>query len=238
MTCARSSIVVRTGTAIALAVGLLGSMPSVSTAETRRLVVRVYDTGLGDPSMRTAAIETASTIVQLAGITVEWHDCTENGRRPACQDARRSGNFIARLMATIAPGTPLRSTIEALDTQGDTEPALGFAVIDPDTHGAKMATVFHDQVEAVARRTGVARSELLGRALAHEVGHLLLAVRGHSRTGLMRAVWTDEELTRDRPNDWMFTSADREKLQLVVIDPHQRVPVEESASRRVRRRSN
>jgi predicted Zn-dependent protease len=81
-----------------------------------------------------------------------------------------------------------------------------------------MATVFHDQVEAVARRTGVARSELLGRALAHEIGHLLLGVRGHSRTGLMRAVWTDDELTRDRPEDWMFTSDDRERLQQVFIE--------------------
>jgi hypothetical protein len=218
MTCARSSIVVRAGTAIAFAVGLLGSMPSISTAETRRLVVRVYDTGITDTSMRTAAIETASTIVEMAGISVEWYDCTENGRRPACQDARRSGNFIARLMPALAPGATLRPAIAALDTQGDTEPPLGFAVIDPDTHGAKMATVFHDQVERVARRTGVARNELLGRALAHEVGHLLLGVRGHSRTGLMRAVWTDDELTRNRPEDWMFTSDDRERLQQVFIE--------------------
>jgi hypothetical protein len=218
MTRARSSIVVRAGTAIAFAVGLLGSMPSISTAETRRLVVRVYETGISDPSIRTAAIETASTIVARAGIAVEWYDCTENGRRPACRDTRRSGNFIARLMPTITPGTPLRSAVAALDTQGDTEPPLGFAVIDPDTHGAKMATVFHDRVDAVARRTSVARSELLGRALAHEVGHLLLGVRGHSRTGLMRAVWTDEELTRHRPSDWMFTSADRQKLQHVFME--------------------
>ena len=218
MTCARSSIVVRAGTAIAFAVGLLGSMPGISTAETPRLVVRVYETGISDPSIRTAAIETASAIVERAGLAVEWYDCTEDGRRPACRDTRRNGNFIARLMPTITQGTPLRSAIAALDTQGDTEPPLGFAVIDSDTHGAKMATVFHDQVDAVARRTGVARSELLGRALAHEVGHLLLGVRGHTRTGLMRAVWTDEELTRDRPSDWMFTSGDRQKLQHVFID--------------------
>ena len=217
MTCARPSIVVRVGTTITLTVGLIGSVPSISTAETPRLVVRVYDTSLGNPSLRTAAIEHAATIVAMSGIMVEWYDCTESGRRPTCQDARRSGSFIARLLPTIAPGTPLRSGVEALDTQGDTEPPLGFAVIDPDTHGARMATVFHAQVEAIARRTGVARSELLGRALAHEVGHLLLGVRGHSRTGLMRAVWTDEELTRDRRDDWVFAAADRQKLQQVFI---------------------
>jgi hypothetical protein len=219
MTCARSSIVVRAGTTIAFAAGLICSMLISSTAETRRMVVRVYETGLGDPSMRTAAVQTAAAIVEMAGITVEWYDCTEHGRRPMCQDARRRGNFIVRLMPTMSSGTALRRpAIEALDTQGDTESPLGFAVVDSDTHAGKMATVFHDQVEAVARRTGVARSELLGRALAHEVGHLLLGVRGHSRTGLMRAVWTDEELTRDRPDDWMFAPADRQKLQQLFIE--------------------
>jgi hypothetical protein len=82
-----------------------------------------------------------------------------------------------------------------------------------------MATVFHDQIQAVARRTGVARSELLGRALAHEVGHLLLGVRGHSRSGIMRAVWTDDELTRDRPDDWVFAPVDSQRLQQVFIEP-------------------
>jgi len=183
------------------------------------VVVRVYETGIGDVALRTAAIRTAASIVEMAGVSVEWYDCTDNGRRPVCQDARRSGNFIARLMPTLTPSAPLRKlSIEALGAQGDAEPPLGFAVVDPDTHAGKMATVFHDQVQAVARRTGVARSELLGRALAHEVGHLLLGVRGHSRSGIMRAVWTDDELTRDRSDDWVFASADRQKLQQVFIE--------------------
>ena len=191
---------------------------ATGSAETRRVVVRVYETGIGDVAFRTAAIRTAASIVEMAGVFVEWYDCTDNGRRPVCQDARRSGNFIARIMPTLTPGAPLRKlSVEALGAQGD-EPPLGFAVVDPDTHAGKMATVFHDQVQAVARRTGVARSELLGRALAHEVGHLLLGVRGHSRSGIMRAVWTDDELTRDRSDDWVFASADRQKLQQVFIE--------------------
>jgi hypothetical protein len=190
------------------------------SAETRRVVVRVYETAIGDVALRTAAIQTAASIVEMAGIVVEWYDCTDNGRRPVCQDARRSGNFIARIMPTLTPGAPLRKlSIEALGAQGDAEPPLGFAVVDPETHAGKMATVFHDQVHAVARRTGVARSELLGRALAHEVGHLLLGVRGHSRSGIMRAVWTDDELTRDRSDDWVFAPVDRQRLQQVFIEP-------------------
>ena len=219
MSYARAAIVVRVSTAIIVTFAMLSLAVITGQAETWRVVVRVYDTGIGDVALRTAAIRTASSIVELAGVSVEWYDCSDNGRRPVCQDARRSGNFIARIMPTLTPGAPLRKlSVAALGTQGDAEPLLGFAVVDPDTHAGTMATVFHDQVETVARRTGVARSELLGRALAHEVGHLLLGVRGHSRTGIMRAVWTDDELTRDRAEDWVFTSADRQRLQQVVIE--------------------
>ncbi len=218
MTYAGSSIAVRVSTAITIGFAMVSLTATTVSAETRRVVVRVYETGIGDVALRTAAIRTAASIVEMAGVFVEWYDCTDNGRRPVCQDARRSGNFIARIMPTLTPGAPLRKlSVEALGAQGD-EPPLGFAVVDPDTHAGKMATVFHDQVQAVARRTGVARSELLGRALAHEVGHLLLGVRGHSRSGIMRAVWTDDELTRDRSDDWVFASADRQKLQQVFIE--------------------
>jgi hypothetical protein len=218
MTYAGSSIAVRVSTAITIGFAMVSLTATTGSAETRRVVVRVYETGIGDVALRTAAIRTAASIVEMAGVFVEWYDCTDNGRRPVCQDARRSGNFIARIMPTLTPGAPPRKlSVEALGAQGD-GPPLGFAVVDPDTHAGKMATVFHDQVQAVARRTGVARSELLGRALAHEVGHLLLGVRGHSRSGIMRAVWTDDELTRDRSDDWVFASADRQKLQQVFIE--------------------
>ena len=199
---------------------LVISAATNSSGETHRVVVRVYETGIGDPALRAAAIETASAIVETAGISVEWYDCTDNGRRPVCQDARRAGNFIARIMPTLSTGPALKkSAIDALENSGNYEPALGFAVVDPDTRVGKMATVFHDQIDAVARRTGVARSELLGRALAHEVGHLLLGVRGHSRSGIMRAVWTDDELSRARSDDWLFTPADTQRLQQTFIEP-------------------
>jgi len=59
------------------------------------------------------------------------------------------------------------------------------------THGA---TLGGHAVKAAVERAGIDPGALLGRALAHEVGHLLLRSPGHSPGGLMRAVWTDEEL--------------------------------------------
>jgi hypothetical protein len=204
----------RTATAIALgALTVLLAAPNAD-AEGRRVTVRVYDAGDGTPSMRADAIRIAAAIVEQAGIAADWHDCTDESMRPECQDARRSLNFIVRFMPRFVPaGQGSRIALEAKTTSGAQQSELGFAIIDPSTLVGAMATIYHDRVLAVARRAGVERSELLGRALAHEVGHLLLQATGHSPSGLMRAVWTDEELTQNRADDWLFTTADRLRLQ-------------------------
>ena len=123
MTYAGPSIAVRVSMAITIAFAMASLTATMGSAETRRVVVRVYETGIGDVALRTAAIHTAASIVEIAGVLVEWYDCTDNGRRPVCQDARRSGNFIARIMPTLRPGAPLRKlSVEPLGAHGDAEP--------------------------------------------------------------------------------------------------------------------
>ena len=100
------------------------------------------------------------------------------------------------------------------DDDGDLQ--LGFAAVDPAGQGNVMATIYYDRVLHVARRAGLGVSDLLGRAMAHEIGHLLLRVPGHNRSGLMRAVWTDAELAQNRRDDWLFTDAERLQLQASV----------------------
>jgi hypothetical protein len=179
-----------------------------------RVVVRIYDTGETGADVRAAAIREATAIMEEAGVSIAWHDCTTTDRSLACGKSPDAWNLIVRIMANVGAGTPTRSAVTARKGFVDADSLLGFAVVDPDGHGDAMATLFDDQVEAVAQRTGVERSELLGRALAHEVGHLLLRATGHSRTGLMRAVWTDEELTGNRHDEWVFAAADRRRLQI------------------------
>ena len=45
---------------------------------------------------------------------------------------------------------------------------------------------------------------LLGRAIAHELGHLLMATSAHSAHGLMRPLWTQSEIRRRARTDWTF----------------------------------
>jgi hypothetical protein len=66
----------------------------------------------------------------------------------------------------------------------------------------------------------------LGRVLAHEIGHVLLAVAQHDRAGLMRAVFTPAELGSPDRESFQLTSDDlgrlRSRIQVMTRGPETR----------------
>ena len=112
--------------------------------------------------------------------------------------------MVVRIMPTNAPSAT---------------PELGFASIDPAGRVTVIATVYYDAVQQVAKRTGLDARALLGRAIAHEIGHLLLRAPGHGRNGLMRPLWTDAELVRNRPEDWAFSDDESRQLRAAAREP-------------------
>jgi hypothetical protein len=73
--------------------------------------------------------------------------------------------------------------------------------------------VFGDAIATWAERGQSDRSRLLGRVMAHEIGHLILGAGSHSATGLMRGQWSVPEIQRDRPEEWLMSPEDGRKLR-------------------------
>lgn len=193
-------------------------MVGVAAAETppANLVIRIYDGTATAAANRAAARQTAATIVANAGIEAAWYDCTDDSQRTECASSRGGRELIIRIMATAPRGTVVTGGAVETDALAPTfRLILGFAVIDPVSGVGSLATVFMDRIEALARRTDVPASSLLGLTIAHEVGHLLLGTATHGRTGLMREVWTDEELALGREDDWLFAPSERQMLRSV-----------------------
>jgi len=167
------------------------------------LVLRVFDRS-GEPAAdRRAAIATADAVLRQADVTATWVDCSKGSRlaaRAACTTPLASGELAVRI--TPAPR----------DNAPAAHRALGYSHVEAQV-GGTLATVFSDRVAWLAASSGVRPSTLLGRAMAHEVGHLLIGTNEHSDEGLMRAVWTAAELSRNDRADWAFTAADRDRLQ-------------------------
>jgi hypothetical protein len=193
----------RTAGAVASCLALVTGTPA--HAGNRDVVIRLYDMVTTDARSRAAAMHAASDAIASAGITVTWRDCSRGGAAHPCRTVRNAGDLVVRIVPTNKADAP-----ESTTTQ------LGFAPIDPSGGATVIATVYYDVVQGAARRTGLGSSELLGRAIAHEVGHLLLRAPGHGHSGLMRPLWTDEELMQNRPGDWTFSEADRRQVQAVA----------------------
>jgi len=159
------------------------------------VVVRVYDThGVPEDTVTTARA-TAERILRAADVSVRWATCPCSGPVGPVE-----------LMVRLSAATP------------DSEPAsLGFSYVDLDRKAGTLATLFDDRVHALADAAGVDEGELLGRAMAHEIGHLLLGTRDHAPAGLMRGLWTINELERNRPWEWAISRKDGATMRQAVV---------------------
>jgi|SRR5688572_21455011 len=203
-------------TAVATFLALAASVPCrAQAADTpSRVSIRIYDTASSADDQRAAAIQIAAAILAEAGVNAAWFDCTGDADRQACVPPRAERELVIRIAPTFVPTTMgIHGTIESRIDRNAAGLVLGYAVVEPSTGAGALATVFLERVLGIAQRTAVQPSALLGRAIAHEVGHLLLGTNGHSRTGLMREVWTDAELLLDRREDWLFGRSERADLE-------------------------
>jgi hypothetical protein len=124
------------------------------------LQVTVCDLASVHQAILTAAEAVADDAYRRIGVIIDWSD---------------------RCLAG-APGLYVNLTFVSSAVIELSDVTVGFA-----ESGATDATVLYDRVELVAHRYHVKREILLGYAIAHELGHLLLPPHSHSETGVMRA---------------------------------------------------
>ena len=129
--------------------------------EPLHLRVTVCDRASVRQAILTAAEAVAADAYRRVGVIIDWSD--------------------AGCLAG-APGLYVNLTSISNAVLDVSSVTVGFA-----ESGASDATVLYDRVEFVAHRYHVKREILLGYAIAHELGHLLLPPHSHSETGVMRA---------------------------------------------------
>jgi hypothetical protein len=186
----------------------------LTTMLTMWLGVRIYDTaGVSAKDLETARV-TVQLAMQRASIEVIWQNCSDTTVPGGSCNAPAGAREVAvRLVA--AAGEPIAPT------------TLGYSVVDVQTHAGTLATVFEDRVSALARRTDFDAGRLLGFAIAHEIGHLLLGTSAHAPCGLMRAVWSDVELRQNSAAEWTWSRREETKMRrgLAARSPQPVAPV-------------
>jgi hypothetical protein len=184
----------------------LSAAPLAQSVPSLRL--RAYNGfGVAGPEI-VLALRTAEEILRDAGLVPSWRECrTPSGPSAAasdrCDDVVAGAEMVLRLVA--APRS-VRPPV-----------TLGFSHVDAGTGVGTLATVFPDRVKAMAARTGTNAGVLMGRVVAHEVGHLLLGTMAHASGGLMRGHWTDEAVRAQVSGDWLFSRDEAVRMRRAAL---------------------
>jgi hypothetical protein len=157
------------------------------------VVVRVYDASGALAGTNRAALNFARKTMEPASIDIIWRICSTP---QVCNARIAPGELAIRIVRSRGP------------RRYDRLLPLGDAMLDTGSGSGVLATIYFDRVEWLAREAGTASHVLLGRAIAHELGHLLLATTTHGPAGLMRALWSQDEVRRGQPRDWSFAPAE------------------------------
>lgn len=187
-----------------------------------RVVIRTYDyTGMPTHELARAWNE-VQAIFDDAGITIDWKLCPVTPaasdapaiNRP-CGEMLQPNELVLRLLASQASSARSSASFAAASiAAGHRRTALGYSLIERNSSsGPLMMTVFPDLVGNFARDARVDHPRMLGRAIAHELGHLLLGHVMHSNGGLMRPFWSRSEIERNSRLDWMFRPQQARQMQ-------------------------
>ncbi|MGA7411843.1 MAG: hypothetical protein WBW33_15295 [Bryobacteraceae bacterium] len=159
--------------------------------QTTRISVTVLNGAAVPDNTLIEAQKQAGRILRQAGVEVEWLDCQLATNTSACTGAAEAN----RLQLTI---------VTEDNRQMFGEDVLGRSVVGGSNKGV-YARVFYAHIQAKAEQEGVSPATLLGLAVAHEFGHLLLGPKAHSQQGIMRANWSHSDLQRGIQGQLRFT---------------------------------
>jgi hypothetical protein len=193
---------------------LTGSAKTLSLSEDKtgaslRLNVRVFNYAQVSPKTQQPAQEIAAKIFYRTGIETFWLECSlssEGKYAPSeCEQPTEPSALVLRLV-------PVSAATVARFGNG----TLGIAA-QPEKGTRASASIFYDRVEQLARGGDATRAVILGHAMAHELGHLLLGSNSHAPMGLMRAKWTRQDLQLATIGELLFRRPEARSIRQNVL---------------------
>ena len=182
------------------------------------ITLRLYNYAHLSQALMTASEETTTAIFKAAGVKVAWVDCPiltgQLARYPACQKAMGTTDFAVRILSQ-----PMAARLSTTN-----DPAR-FAQHCPDNEPGCVANILYFRVRELASQVidevafqgeEARTAKILGHAIAHEIGHLLLGPHTHSASGLMRATWSPDDLKLISWSYLHFTTSECRQLQAAL----------------------
>jgi hypothetical protein len=183
-------------TTLGLGLVLFGSLLAPAARGRGDLVylrVSVFNSSPISPYTIERAESEAGRIFREVGVEVIWLNCPQDTLREASLGRCAEASFPLHLHLRI-----LRAS------RGLKASTVGISFSAEDGQGC-YADLFYEPILQLQEETHASASVILAHAMAHELGHLLLGTNSHSPSGLMRAHWTREDLSKASKGNLQFS---------------------------------
>jgi hypothetical protein len=167
---------------LALMAGCIFGKTGSEIAPACTLSIRLYNSAQVPAGVLHSAIEQSTRLFRADGIRTVWD-------QPAIESPEDQGTDMTS--PAFQQPDPRRYIVVRLVRREPTSvfpDAIGHAL--PFARTGAHVVIFCDRVQALTARVNAASYIVLGYAMAHEIGHVLLGSSEHSDGGLMQARWT------------------------------------------------
>lgn len=202
--------------ALALLAGSLAAKTGRDADQEQALWVRIYDqAGVPKAALAAATVETGR-LFRAAGVRISW-------QQPAMEWPKDVGTDMTAAAFRQPNDRPYLVIRLTRRTPATTAPgALGYSL--PFAHRGAHVVIFYDRIEVLTRSGNLPESVVLGHAMAHELGHVLLGSSEHTSGGLMQASWTVAAWRLASAGLIGFDRAERKRVRasvpkVQVVDP-------------------
>jgi hypothetical protein len=196
---------------------LVALLSSISAAQLQQAAINVMVFNRARMKQQTliSGEQQASRLLQRAGVGTLWLNCPIAQQAPGDRCEITVGAIIFTL--TIA-AKPLPGMINGEQ--------LGVALQEKDGTGF-YCYIFRSRLDELSGSAHIDPTRLLGAAIAHELGHLLMGEVGHSPSGLMSAHWGEREIRAAERGGLVFTAKDIARIDK-WLRTTQQVQIEEA----------
>ena len=157
-----------------------GFFAGIAFSGERSITVHLHDYVGVSPETMSEARQVATDVLATAAVGVDWRQAQTAA---VLLPPQGSTEFVMRLLPEPPPTEKrLRRSV------------LGYVQPTGEGHRRWLASIYFPRVSLLAGTLNVPAATLLGYAIAHELGHLLIGPRDHSLSGLMRCPWGSAEL--------------------------------------------
>ena len=189
-----------------LCLGIGALLPAVAaaqgTSETPTVLrVSVFDDARVGTTMLRKAEREASRVFRRANIDIIWLQCHQDSPQQTAFGRCSEASYPAHLHLRVV-----------MRSHGAKESIMGMAFQSGDGKGC-YADLFQERALALQEESHVDAAIILGHAMAHELGHLLLGTNSHSRDGLMRAHWEPGDLAQAAKGNLLFSPEQSSRMR-------------------------